>query len=129
MNCTLFSSSEAELVEGTGDLPAYADGESKMSVTTVPVGKVLELGASWNEIHVALGDHGEDHPLGFLRAGGRPLPTMQSGGDSGRCFTAAETVQLLAWVARLEDPRVRKLRQFLADAVLANHGIIVHHFA
>jgi len=129
MNCTLFSSSEAELQDATSELPSYFEGESKLSITTAPVGTVLELGSTWQDIHTALGSHGDDHPLGFLAAGGTTVPSMQSGGETGRSFTAAETVQILAWVARLDEPRVRKLRQFLADAVLAKHGVIVHHFA
>ena len=53
---------------------------------------------------------------------------MQSGDETSRSFTAAETVTLLAWVARLDDARVRKLRQFLADVVLTQHGVIVHRY-
>jgi hypothetical protein len=128
MNCTLFTATEAELYEATGDLPPYADRDSRASITTLPSGQVLELGPAWNEIHVLLGGHGEDHVLGFLVAGGKPVPAMHSGSESARSFTPAETVQLLAWVARLDEPRVRKVRRFLADAVIANHGIIVHHF-
>lgn len=89
---------------------------------------MLELGPGWRDIHTALGGHGDEHPLGFLAAGGEPVPSMQSPTASGRCFQPASTVDLLAWVARVDDPRVRKLRQFLADAVLAKHGVIVHHF-
>ena len=128
MNVTLFSVSEGELQEATGDLPAYSEGESKQSITTTPVGRVFELGAEWDDVHKALGNHGEEHPLGFLVAGGKLVPNMKSGSEESRCFGAAETVTLLAWVARLEDGRVRKLRQFLADTVLAGHGVIVHRF-
>lgn len=128
MLCTLFAVSDAELQEATGDLPAYSDGDSLQSITTAPVGLVLELGAAWNDVHVALGGRGEDHPLGFLESGGEPVPSMQSALSSGRCFRPAATIELLAWVARIDDARVRKLRQFLADAVLAKQGIIVHHF-
>ena len=53
---------------------------------------------------------------------------MSSDTSSGRYFRPVATVELLAQVARLDDSRVRKLRQFLADAVLATHGVIVHHF-
>lgn len=128
MLCTLFSVSESELLEATGELPSYADGDSLMSLATTPVGLVLELGAAWKDVHAALGSHGEEHPLGFLEVGGDPVPSMQSATASGRCFRPATTVDLLAWVARVDEPRVRKLRQFLADAVLARHGIIVHQF-
>lgn len=129
MACTLFSVSEAELLEATGDLPAYSDGDSLQAIATAPVGLVLELGASWRDVHAALGNHDGVHPLGFLAAGGEVVPSMQSASASGRCFKPAVTVELLAWVARLDEPRVRKLRQFLADAVLAKHGVIVHHFS
>lgn len=128
MLCTLFSVSDAELQDATGDLPAYSDGDSLQSITTAPVGLVLELGAGWNELHTVLGARGDEHPLGFLASGGEQVPSMQSAASSGRCFRPAATIELLAWVARIDDPRVRKLRQFLADTVLAKHGVIVHHF-
>lgn len=130
VRCTLFSVSEAELQEATGDLPAFADGNSRpsISVTTSPVGLVLELGEGWQDVHAALGAHPVDHPLGFLAGGGELVPSMQAGPDSGRCFMPAATIELLARVARIDDPRVRRLRQFLADAVLAKHGVIVHQF-
>jgi hypothetical protein len=128
MNCTLFSYSETELQEASSELPAYAEGDTELGITTAPVGKVLELGESWNELHATLGEHGDDHPLGFLAAGGTPVQSMQSDSDTDRSFSPIDTVQLLAWVARLDDPSVRKLRHFLADAVLARQGIIVHHF-
>lgn len=128
MLCTLFSVSESELLEATGELPSYAEGDSLQAIATAPVGLVLELGAGWKDVHAALGAHGDEHPLGFLESGGDPVPSMQSPTASGRCFKPAATIDLLAWVARVDEPRVRKLRQFLADAVLARHGVIVHQF-
>ena len=128
MRCTLFSVTDAELQEATGELPAYADGDSRLSVTTAPVGQVLELGTTWKELHAVLGDYGVEHPLSFLVAGGTPTPGMAGTDASGRCFMAVEIVQLLAYVARVDDPRTRKLRHFLADAGLAKRGVIVHHF-
>ena len=128
MLCTLFSVSETELLEATGELPSYADGDSLQAIATSPVGLVLELGKTWRELHTLLGAHEEDHPLAFLTRGGEPAPSMITAKASGRCFKPSATIELLAWVARLDDTRVRKLRQFLADAVLARHGIIVHHF-
>lgn len=129
MLCTLFSVTEAELLEATGELPSYADGDSLQTIATSQVGLVLELGKTWRELHTLLGGHEDEHPLAFLVRGGEAAPSMNTANASGRCFKPAATVELLAWVARLDDVRVRKLRQFLADAVLAHHGVIVHHFA
>ena len=128
MRCTLFSVSDAELHEATGELPSYADGDSRLSITTIPEGQVLDLGTSWRELHNVLGDYGIEHPLGFLLGGGTPTPAMMGSDSAGRCFMPVETVMLLAHVSRQEDPRTRRLRHFLADAVLSKHGVIVHHF-
>lgn len=128
-SCTVFSIRESELAHATEDpLPSYSDLSSKLSVTAHPT-HVLELGPAWSEVHAALGNHGGDHLLGFLAAGGDPVPSLDAGPhSSGRAFTPGDTVRLLAHVAQLDEPRLRRILVFLANAVLSGHGIIVHQF-
>jgi hypothetical protein len=136
-SCTMFSVGDSEL-EPAGDmtLPTYDDISSKVSRAPAP--HTLELGSSWGALHVALGNHGADHALGFLAAGGvRFTPLEDGAGSSGRYFSAAAVIKLLAAVAKLKESDLhvdlrrplQKVRTFLAESVETERGIIVHLFA
>lgn len=145
--CTLFSVTDADMAAPSElTLPAM-DHTSKVGATREP--HIVELGSAWTVLHEALGGHPPEHPLGFLAGGGAPFKALFDGqGSSGRHFTPAETVKLLAGVARVTDEslvrnvatkqitslsvgellrKLTKLRIFLAEAVAQDRGIIVHH--
>ena len=148
--CTLFSVSNDDIESPGSDvtLPSIADRTSRVSAA---IGRphIVELGDIWKALHEALGAHAPDHPLGFLAAGGTPFKPLDDGGHSqGRFFTPAQTIKMLAAVARVtEDHLMRniaknnlvvpgvaelirtvvKLRVFLAEAVTGDRGVIVHH--
>jgi hypothetical protein len=145
--CTLFSVTDADVAAPSElTLPAI-DHTSEIGATREP--HVVELGAAWSVLHEALGAHPPDHPLGFLAAGGREFKPLNDGqGSNGRHFTPAETVKLLAAVARVTDDsivrnvatkqitalsvgellrKLTKLRVFLGETVAQDRGIIVHH--
>lgn len=148
--CTLFSVNTDDLVAPTTDvsLPSIADRTSKVSAA-IDRPHIVELAQIWKPLHAALGNHGPDHPLGFLAHGGEPFKPLDDGsGSHGRYFTPAQTIKMLAAVARVtEDHLMRniakndlavpavaelirslvKLRVFLAEAVTADRGVIVHH--
>lgn len=131
MSCTLFSIAEADAVGAASDLtlPSYDDVSSRISQLGTP--HTLELGDSWPGVHLALGDHSDDHPLGFLVGGGAAVAAFADGPrSSGRYFTPADVVKILALVAAILGPgdEVERLRVFLAETVIARHGMIVHHF-
>ena len=149
--CTLFSVSNDDLESPSVDvtLPSIADRTSRVSAA---IGRphIVELAEIWKPLHDALGEHGSEHPLGFLAAGGEPFKPLDDGSRShGRFFTPAQTIKMLAAVARVtEDHLMRniaknkllvmpavaelirsltKLRVFLAEAVSSDRGVIVHH--
>lgn len=148
--CTLFSVTDAD-IEPSADvtLPSIAERTSKVSAA---LGRphIVELGAIWKPLHEALGGHDGDHPLGFLASGGAPFkPLDDVGRSNGRYFTPAQTIKMLAAVARVtEDHLMRniakkaltvppvaelirsltRLRVFLAEAVTSDRGVIVHQF-
>lgn len=147
--CTLFSVSNDELAAPSVDvtLPSI----ERTSRVSAAIGRphIVELGEIWKPLHEALGAHGPEHPLGFLAAGGEPYkPLDDAGRSSGRYFTPAQTIKLLAAIARVtEDHLMRniaknrlvvpavaemirslvRLRIFLAEAVTGDRGVIVHH--
>ncbi len=132
----MFSVSDSEL-EPAGDmtLPTYDDITSKVTRQAKP--HTLELGPAWGTLHTALGDHGADHPLGFLAAGGARFAALEDGDhSSGRYFNAAAVIKLLVAVAKLKESDLhvdvrrpmQKVRSFLAETVEAERGIIVHLF-
>lgn len=133
LHCTLFPVRDTE-IEPPRDqtLPGYDDLSS-----TQPGGyaaHLLELGSDWRLLYAALGGHGSDHPLSFLAGGGRQLSDVL--GSTSRHFDRAETVRLLAAVAKLRIDVVpaehrrtlERLRQFLAKSVESGRGVIVIHF-
>ncbi|MFN0246530.1 MAG: hypothetical protein ACKV2T_06455 [Kofleriaceae bacterium] len=150
MDCTLFSVTLDDIASpGTEvELPSIGDRTSKVSAA---LGRphVVQLGGLWKPLHDALGEHPGDHPLGFLGGGGEPFKPLDDGARShGRFFTPAQTIKMLAAIARVtEDHLMRniarnnlavpavaeliraltKLRVFLAEAVTGDRGVIVHH--
>ena len=151
LNCTLFSISDADLaVSSDSSLPAYDEVSSRPSQQVHP--HTLDLGLSWRELHVALGNHPAAHPLGFIAGGGRPFAALDDGArSSGRYFSPAEVARIRADVIDVADEQLawgfagrrlptnsdrteplknlERLRKFLAEVVAANRGIIVHQFA
>jgi hypothetical protein len=136
-SCTMFSVSDAE-IEPSSDmtLPTYDDITSKVTRSAEP--HTLELGPAWGELHAALGNHGADHALGFLAAGGVRFAPLDDGNrSSGRYFNAAAVIKLLAAIAKLKEGDLhinvrrplQKVRTFLAESVETERGIIVHLFA
>ncbi len=133
----MFSVGDSELAPaGDMTLPTYDDISSKATRGTQP--HTLELGPKWAALHKALGDHGADHALGFLAAGGVRFTPLEDGArSSGRFFAASAVIKLLAAVAKIQDGDLhlevrrplQKLRVFLAEAVEAERGVIVHLFA
>lgn len=149
--CTLFSVGADELESPSSPdvtLPSIVDRTSKISAA---IGKphIVELGQTWLPLHNAFGEHAADHPLGFLASGGEPFKALDDGEHSqGRYFTPAQTVKILAAVARVTEDRLMRniatrqlvvpavaelvraltrLRVFLAEAVTGDRGVIVHH--
>jgi len=137
LSCTMFSVGDSELAPASEmTLPTYDDISSKVTRGTQP--HTLELGPNWAALHTALGDHGADHALGFLAAGGVRFAPLDDGArSSGRYFAAPAVIKLLAAVAKLHDGDfhiearrpLQRLRVFLAEAVEAERGVIVHLFA
>ncbi|HEY4057736.1 MAG TPA: DUF1877 family protein [Kofleriaceae bacterium] len=145
--CTLFSVTDADVSAPSELTIPAADHTSKVGATREP--HVCELGSAWSVLHEALGALPAENPLGFLAAGGAPYkPLFDGTGSTGRHFTPAETIKLLAAVARVTDESVVrnvavkqivalsvgellrklvKLRIFLAETVAQERGIIVHH--
>jgi hypothetical protein len=133
--CTLFSVSDADL-DSPADvtLPTYDDQTSVMAPVAKP--HIVELGTGWGALHRALGNRPEGEPLGFLGGGGERFVPLDDGTRStGRYFAPAETVKLLAAIAKVKDDDVvttelkqllTKVRTFLAEAVAGDRGIIVH---
>lgn len=149
--CTLFSvTSEDILSSAEVTLPSIADRTSRVS-PSIGTLHLVELGELWKPLHEALGAHPAEHPLGFLGGGGEPLGPLDDGTVSnGRYFAFAQTVKMLAAVARVtEDHLMRniaknklvvpavaelirtltRLRIFLAEAVTADRGVVVHRLA
>lgn len=145
--CTLFSVSDADLdVPAEVTLPTYDEHTSLMAPVVKP--HIVELGTGWAALHRALGDHPETEPLGFLGGGGERFAPLDDGvRSSGRYFSPAVTVKLLAAVAKLKDDHLvgnvatlgiadvpigelirslARVRVFLAEAVEGDRGIIVH---
>lgn len=147
---TLFSVTEED-VRAPAEVTLSPMGDRTSKVAAISEPHVVELGTSWGPLHDALGAHPGDHPLGFLLAGGTPFPQLDVGEQSsGRYFDPAQTVKLLAAIAHVTDDRLRrtvaakqlnalgigeltrklvKVRVFLAEAVEAERGVIVHHLS
>ena len=145
---TLFSVTEEDL-RATADTSLSPIGDRTSKVGAMREPHVVELGTAWAPLHEALGAYPGDHPLGFLVAGGMPFPQLDVGEQSsGRYYDPAQTVKLLAAVARVTDDRLirtvsakqltgmgvgelarklTKVRVFLAEAVEAERGVVVHH--
>lgn len=144
--CTLFSVGDDDLTATASDA-TLSDWDSR---TSAAGGKphVVELGTLWQPLHAALGGHGPDHVLGFLLGGGTPFAPLDEGAHSqGRYFAPAQATKMLAAIARMTDDRLMRgaadsgvevswlelmrvlvrLRVFFADAVTADHGVVVHH--
>jgi hypothetical protein len=148
--CTLFSVTSEEIAPSSEvALPSIADRTSRVSASIGNL-HVIELGELWKPLHEALGAHAADHPLGFLGGGGETFRPLDDGATSnGRFFTPAQTIKMLAAIARVtEDHFMRniaknklvvvpavaelirtltRLRIFLAEAVTADRGVVVHH--
>jgi hypothetical protein len=130
MNCTLFAVAPDELeVTPETSLPGYHDA----SVGRTPVrheSSALALGANWGVLHVALGNHGADHPLGFLEGGGEARDEFAGDSSSGRYFEPRLTILILAGLARLPGgaPALERLRMFVADVVISGRGLVVCQF-
>jgi hypothetical protein len=131
VNCTLFSVRESDLAAtGETSLPNYNDASARLS--PLDPRHTLELRQTWSLLHDTLGGHPAEHPLGFLSAGGQPIPAFDDGvRSSGRFFAPNLVVQMLAAIAQITKPprEVERLRVFLATAVAADRGIIVHLFS
>jgi len=153
--CTVFSVGETDFQESVSDLPdtslpKYAEMTSK--VARAGQTPMLELGYKWHPLHFALGNHPADHPLGFLARGGAPVPALDDGErSSGRYFAPPAARNVLLALRRLSDQELTKnlaiprptitrlevvdgvrlfdrLRAFIAEAVAAERGIVVHVF-
>lgn len=147
--CTLFSVAEADLHAPTdATLPSDED-TSKQPVVGKP--HLLELGTDWEPLHLVLAGPSAPSTLGFLVAGGAPVPALEDGPRSrGRHFAPAATVKLLAAVARITEEDIvrrvardrvtdlsvveltrvlRRVRVFLAEAVEGDRGVIVHQMS
>jgi hypothetical protein len=152
--CTVFSVGEGDFKEVVDEpdtsLPRYDDLTSRIALTAQT--PMLELGASWEPLHYAFGDHPATHPLGFLASGGEAVPALDDGEQSsGRYFPPARVKEILDGLQRTPDhdvasklavdrPAVARLdavdglrlfdqlTEFLADASAAGRGIVVHLF-
>jgi hypothetical protein len=153
--CTVFSVGETDFKESVVDdpdtsLPKY--DELTSNVARSGQTPMFELGIKWQPLHYALGNHPPEHPLGFLARGGEPVPALDDGErSSGRYFSPERATEMLnalrllgdeELTKRLEIPRptlarlevvdgIRlfdQLRTFVAQAVRANRGIVVHLF-
>jgi hypothetical protein len=151
-NCTLFSVTDADLRDG-GDVPTVT---VELRATDDPTSKMmrgrddhtLALGTNWGALHLALGEHGAGHPLGFLADGGEPVAALDDGARSRGRYFDLEAIQDVR--AALEHarpggadpggerrasgrasvgPDAARLRSFLDEAIAAGRGIIVHLFA
>jgi hypothetical protein len=129
MNCTLFAISEGDLEPSLDSLPAYED-TGAVVVSRTDTKSTLALGSSWVALHVALGEHGPEHPLGFLEAGGESRPEFLGPTSSGRYFPAPYAVQILAALAGIAQPsrEIERVRIFVADLVARGLGLIVYQF-
>jgi hypothetical protein len=153
LKCTVFSIGEADLATTPADdtsLPRYDELTSRMSLKGAT--PMIELGEAWAALHWALGDHAAEQPAGFLSAGGEAVSALDDGErSSGRYFAPSLTAKILAAlvlasdrdltarfaktpaaVARIEPVEglrlFDRLRGFVAQAVAANHGVVVHLF-
>lgn len=153
--CTVFSVGETDLQESVVDqpdtsLPKYDDLTSRIALTGQT--PMIELGVKWSALHFALGNHSAEHPLGFLSRGGEPVPALDDGErSSGRYFSTEAAHALLTAIQLMSDQELTKnleiprptlakldvvdgirlfdrLRAFVAEAVKANRGIVVHLF-
>jgi len=133
----MFSVGDSEIDPASDmTLPTYDDITSKVARAAQP--HTLELGPNWAALHGALGNHGADHVLGFLAAGGVRFAPLEDGTrSSGRYYPAAAVIKLLAAVAKIKEADIQvdvrrpfqKLRTFLAEAVETERGMIVHLFS
>ena len=131
MNCTLFAIAAHELDASLeSSLPGYDDASASRTGARYESSAPLALGTAWPALHVALGDRGADHPLGFLEAGGEERAEFAGPQSRGRYFTPAATVKILAALARLTrpSPDVERLRVFVAETVASERGLVVHQF-
>jgi hypothetical protein len=129
MNCTLFAIAPQELEPmPETSLPGFDTPTSRVAGRYES--SALALGDDWPALHVALGAHGPDHPLGFLEAGGEVRPEFAGPSSSGRYFEPKRAVLILAALARLPGgaPQVERLRMFIADVVTRGSGLVVHQF-
>ncbi|MDB4961058.1 MAG: hypothetical protein JWP01_1057 [Myxococcales bacterium] len=135
-SCTLFAVAASELKPADERKSPRTD-ETTMKVVRPGALHTLELGRAWTALHVALGGHPGDHPLGFLAAGGEAVPPLDDKEHSGgRYFTPAEVVKLRAAFAAVKDPTLddsvlgplQKVRILLGEAAQTDRGVIVHLF-
>ncbi len=127
-------------------LPTYDEHTSGMRAYVQP--HTSDLGTQWEALHRGLGNLPGTEPLGFLGDGGERFAALDDGvRSSGRYFSPAAVIKLLAAVARLKDDHVMKniatlrivevsvsdllrllarVRIFLAEAVEGERGVIVH---
>jgi hypothetical protein len=153
--CTVFSVGPTDFQESIVEepdtsLPRYEELSSRIARTGQT--PLIELGAAWTTLHHALGNHPADHPLGFLAVGGSPVPALDEGElSSGRYFDPVHTGEILNAMRLVSDselttnlqyplPKLAKLdvvdgvrlfdrlRGFVAEAVQARRGIVVHLF-
>ncbi len=153
--CTVFSVGETDFQESVVEepdtsLPRYEELSSRIARTGQT--PLLELGVRWNTLHFALGNHPAEHPLGFLARGGEPVHALDDGErSSGRYFTPARAREILDAMRLVSDadlttglntprPTLAKLdvvdgirlfdrlREFVAQTVQTNRGIVVHLF-
>ena len=126
MTCTLFSVSDADLAAGPAtetSLPGYDETSARMSAISAP--HAIALGDAWKAL-----------PLPFLTTGGAPFAPLEdaANGSAARYFSPRETMALLVAVAKLRDEQepadvarlAARVRVFLAEAVEAERGVIVH---
>jgi hypothetical protein len=152
-SCTLVSIDDSDVsMQVTPDtsLPGY-DSDVSSKIQTLAPNQLLPLGEMWTELHEVWGDPPADHPLGFLAAGGEPLPALADGRrSSGRYFAPAIVARIVAALgdasmamrpgvvrrvfrrARTANPEVQvafdRVSAFLATAVADGRGVIVHLF-
>lgn len=133
--CNLFSIHDSELQVASDDtLPRYDDHTSIM--TKLSKLHTLQLGASWQRLHVALGNHDGENLLGFLAAGGTVFGWLEDGPrSSGRYFGADEVVHLRLALDHIKDTALpsevrsmfQRVRAFVQEASSHARGIVVHH--
>jgi hypothetical protein len=152
LHCTLFSVTEADLRQD-GDVPTVtvaleATDDPTSTRMRAREDHTLSLGVNWRALHLALGDHDADQPLGFLADGGEPVPALDDGARSrGRYFglaavvairdalrtahpeRAAEGGERRASARASVAPDASRLRDFLDQAIAVGRGVIVHLFA